>query len=109
MGRVKDYIIRHEEKYGHSPVDMNLVEEFLSDERRQREEWRRKQLDAPKIAELALTSPSLKIIEAIRDQKITLDELHWKDFEDLVAELLTKDGYKVQIGKRTKDGGVDIF
>lgn len=109
MGRVKDYIIWHHGKYGDEPKDMSLVDEFLEDERKDREEWQRKQLDTPKIAELAIASFSLRIVEAIRDKKITLDELHWKAFEDLVAELLAKDGYTVQIGKRTKDGGVDIF
>ncbi len=37
-----------------------------------------------------------------------LSDLHWRDFEKLVAGLMESQGYDVDIGPGTNDGGVDI-
>lgn len=109
MGRVKDYLIWHQGKYGVTPTNMSLVDEFLGDERQQREEWEASKLTRSQISELSIEAPSLKLLLAIQRQEIGLHDLEWMQFEDLVAELLSKDGFEVKLGKRRKDEGVDIF
>lgn len=37
-----------------------------------------------------------------------LSELHWRDFERLIAELLERSGWYVELMAGTKDGGVDV-
>jgi HJR/Mrr/RecB family endonuclease len=54
-------------------------------------------------------SPSFGVLEKLLSGRINLDTLHWREFEELVAELLEKDGYIVDLGPGRKDGGVDIF
>jgi hypothetical protein len=54
-------------------------------------------------------SPFLGVLEKLRERKIDLGGLHWRELEELVAELLEKDGYDVQLGKGRKDGGADII
>jgi restriction system protein len=38
-----------------------------------------------------------------------LYNIHWRDFEHLVAHILEKLGYKIELTRGSKDGGVDIF
>jgi Restriction endonuclease/DnaB-like helicase N terminal domain len=59
--------------------------------------------------ELAHLSPSFHLLEEILEEGSFLDRLHWRAFEELVADLLEKDGYRVQLGPGTKDGGKDII
>jgi HJR/Mrr/RecB family endonuclease len=54
-------------------------------------------------------SPSLHLLEKLRSSQMSLHDLHWRQLEELVAEMLTQDGYHVQLGRGTKDGGVDII
>jgi restriction endonuclease Mrr len=54
-------------------------------------------------------SPSFGILQKLLLGGIKLDTLHWREFEELVAELLEKDGYNVELGKGSKDGGIDII
>jgi restriction endonuclease Mrr len=54
-------------------------------------------------------SPSLPILEKILQGNIDLDSLGWREFEELVADLLSKDGYHVELGPGRKDEGVDIM
>ena len=54
-------------------------------------------------------SPSFPILEKLLRSNLNFDLLHWRDFEKLVAELLLKEGYHVQLGRGTKDNGVDIL
>lgn len=58
--------------------------------------------------EIARLSPSFAILEKIIGGEIDLDSLHWREFEELVADLLTQDGYAVELGPGQKDGGKDI-
>lgn len=55
-----------------------------------------------------VASPSIALLAKIKDQKISLEELHWRQFEEIVAELLEKDGWTVNLRQGSKDGGVDI-
>ncbi len=109
MGRVKDYLIWHQGKYGYDPQDMSRVDEYLEDERNWREEFFVKDLSEQKLASLIVESPSIRILRDLRNNIIDLSDIHWRQFEEIVATLLEKDGYQVSLGKGTKDGGVDIF
>jgi HJR/Mrr/RecB family endonuclease len=57
---------------------------------------------------LSITSPSIGLLKAIADKKLDLYDLHWRQFEEMVAELLRWEGYKVELGPGSKDGGVDV-
>jgi hypothetical protein len=37
-----------------------------------------------------------------------LSELHWRDFEKLIAQLLEKSGWKIELMQGSKDGGIDV-
>lgn len=58
--------------------------------------------------ELSITSPSIGLLKAIADKKVDLYDLHWRQFEEVVAELLKFEGFKVELGPGSKDGGVDV-
>jgi hypothetical protein len=59
---------------------------------------------------LACLSPGFSLLKKILEEPGSfLDRLHWRDFEELIANLLEKDGYQVQLGSGTKDGGKDII
>lgn len=109
MGQAKNYMIWYQGKYGANPEDMSLFDEYLEDQRKEREEWLGNKEASAEVPNLMLYSPSLKIILDIKNEKLSMHDLEWHQFEDIVAELLTKDGYKVIQGTKTKDGGVDIF
>jgi len=57
--------------------------------------------------EILIYAPSIKVLRKLSASN--LDSLNWREFEELVAELLKLDGYKVELGRGTKDGGVDII
>jgi restriction endonuclease Mrr len=56
------------------------------------------------------TSPSAILIarELIEEGRL-LSEMDWREFEKLIAELLEKDGWKIQLLRGTKDGGIDVI
>ncbi len=58
--------------------------------------------------EIARFSPSHRILRQILSKGIRVDDLTWREFERLVAELLEHDGYEIQLMRGTKDGGVDV-
>lgn len=58
---------------------------------------------------IARLSPSFRILEKLLENRINLDNLHWREFEELVAEMLQNDGYEVQLGPGRDDGGKDII
>lgn len=59
--------------------------------------------------EIGYLSPSFRILEKILAGGINLDKIHWRELEELVAELLEKDGYFVELGSGQSDGGADII
>jgi hypothetical protein len=68
------------------------------------------ELTVPVTRELILSrAPSLRILEQLRASHIRLDDLHWRQFEELVADLLSQEGYEVTLGPGRKDGGKDII
>jgi restriction endonuclease Mrr len=74
------------------------------------EEFSSNQLVVPETRlEIAQLSPSFGVLAKILSGGIDLDRLQWREFEELLAELLSRDGYEVQLGPGTKDGGKDLI
>jgi HJR/Mrr/RecB family endonuclease len=63
-------------------------------------------LGSPLIT-LDLVSPELWL--ALSTNPELLRTLHWRDFERVLAGLLEKMEYEIELQRGTKDGGVDIF
>jgi hypothetical protein len=49
-----------------------------------------------------------RILRNIHDYKKTLEELHWRTLEEIVAELLRDLGMEVAVTERSNDGGRDV-
>lgn len=58
---------------------------------------------------ISRSAPSFALLSRLQDKKTNLDELTWREFETLIAELLGLDGYTVQQMRGTKDGGADVI
>jgi len=72
-------------------------------------------LSPSEIECIILPRPSLTVISsfsnlvaAIVDGTRNLIDLHWREFEDLLAEILEKSGWNIRPMGYTKDGGIDI-
>jgi HJR/Mrr/RecB family endonuclease len=59
--------------------------------------------------EIIQLSPSFGVLEKLVEGGIDLSSLHWREFEELIAELLEKDGYSVELGSGRSDGGKDLI
>lgn len=49
------------------------------------------------------------LIDGLNEHKIALPDIHWRQLEELVAELLRRIGLKVMLTKKSHDGGRDII
>jgi hypothetical protein len=58
--------------------------------------------------QIALYAPSYSLLQQFQNEPSTLDQLSWRAFEKLIAGLLERDGYTVELMQGSKDGGVDI-
>ena len=58
---------------------------------------------------IELADSATAIIEALKREQLTLDELNWREMEDVVAELLRARGLAVTVTRRTADGGRDVI
>jgi Restriction endonuclease len=61
------------------------------------------------IPPIAVVSAWQSLAEQIATGSRLLDELHWTEFEDLMAEILETSGWSITPMGYTKDGGVDII
>lgn len=59
--------------------------------------------------EVFVYSPGTLLLYELYKKKISLDDLSWREFEILIAELLEKEGFEITLGRGTKDGGADII
>ncbi|CDZ66902.1 Hypothetical protein NGAL_HAMBI2605_51800 [Neorhizobium galegae bv. orientalis] len=59
-------------------------------------------------ASLQKLAPSLGLLQKVQQRLIQLDDLSWRQFEELIANMLEADGYRVDLMQGTKDGGVDV-
>lgn len=57
---------------------------------------------------VARYAPSFSLLRQLEKNKSAIDELSWREFEKLIATLLERDGYEVELMQGTKDGGVDV-
>ena len=56
------------------------------------------------------TTPSyILLAEQIVRHGRLLEELDWRDFENLVGDLLEKEGWTVEVTQGTRDGGIDVI
>ena len=62
-----------------------------------------------KRVDIAITRVSSAILERIRAQPSLMQQLHWRDFEALIAELFERDGFDVTPTPASGDRGVDMF
>lgn len=53
-------------------------------------------------------APSIGLLQRVQRKLIQIDDLCWREFEQLVAKMLEADGYFVELMKGSKDGGVDV-
>jgi HJR/Mrr/RecB family endonuclease len=113
MARIKDYHIWYHNTHGCAPEGPGLphVEEYLLS---------LKPVESVRITipttltevqstGIDVVSPSIRVILDLQAQRLKLENVDWRQFEELVAELLRNDGYTVNLTKKTRDGGVDIF
>ncbi len=54
-------------------------------------------------------SASAELIDALARDPSVLHQLHWREFEELVAELLSRQGFDVTLTSPSGDRGVDIY
>lgn len=59
--------------------------------------------------QLHALAPSLSLLAKVQHKLLQLDDLTWRQFERLIAQMLEMDGYKVELMRGTKDGGVDVI
>lgn len=70
----------------------------------------RSALDAPATEiRVARFAPSFSLLRQLQNGSAAIDGMPWRDFERLIASLLEKDGYVVELMSGTKDGGVDVM
>jgi restriction system protein len=58
--------------------------------------------------QIARYAPSFSLLRQFHREPAILDQLSWREFEKLIAGLLERDGYTVELMQGSKDGGVDI-
>lgn len=64
--------------------------------------------DPETSARVQLLAPSFGLLHEIQRDLSRVDDLSWREFEKLIATLLERDGYIVDLMRGTKDGGVDV-
>lgn len=66
-------------------------------------------LTAQTQVQLHALAPSIPLLAKVQRRLLKLDELNWRQFEHLIAQMLEADGYQIELMKGTKDGGVDVI
>jgi len=56
-----------------------------------------------------LRDTTTTLVERMRQNDVALERLHWRDLEELVAELLRSMGMKVSVTPGSRDGGRDVI
>jgi hypothetical protein len=50
-----------------------------------------------------------EIFRQVRDNKLRLADITWRQLEELVAEVLARRGFEIKLTKKTRDGGRDVI
>jgi hypothetical protein len=58
---------------------------------------------------IQVTELSTRLLRMLESYPELLKEIHWRTFEEVVAELFAGQGWDVQLTRSSKDGGVDVF
>jgi Restriction endonuclease len=56
-----------------------------------------------------LETIDLALYQTLKEHPDLLRTINWRTFEKLLADLLERSGYEVELQRGTKDGGVDVF
>lgn len=59
--------------------------------------------------QVARFAPSFALLRQLERGCTAIDDMTWREFEKLIATLLEKDGYVVDLMQGSKDGGVDVI
>jgi len=54
-------------------------------------------------------SPSLLALRRLFSKGVDLGKITWRELEEIVGELLSHEGYDVEVGRGTKDNGIDVL
>lgn len=82
----------------------------LSDPVRQESEaWNSSVESSLVISSTGLTLIDPAVLDGIMKEPGLLRTLDWRAFEKLLAQLLEKLGYEIELQRGTKDGGIDLF
>jgi hypothetical protein len=54
-------------------------------------------------------APSLLALRRLFSKGIDLGKITWRELEEIVGELLSLEGYDVEVGRGTKDNGIDVL
>lgn len=50
-----------------------------------------------------------ELTERMKREPEKIKDLHWREFEQLIAEIMEKRGFKTELTPRSNDGGVDVI
>jgi CheY-like chemotaxis protein len=56
-----------------------------------------------------LSATEAAVLEALRRRPVLMRNLHPRDFEELIGELFTRNGFRVEMTPSTHDGGADLY
>lgn len=92
---------------GHVPTNLSVDAEFRFGSELI---FERSIIEAPETEiRIARYAPSFSLLRKLQKGRLgAIDAMSWREFEKLIATLLEKDGYVVELMNGTKDGGVDV-
>lgn len=82
---------------------MNAAKEIIDGVRK------RQGSDDKVLRPLCLERANLEIMKWLSERPNDIDRVHDRSFEAIVAEVISNKGWKVELTKRTRDGGYDIL
>jgi len=60
-------------------------------------------------AETRIYAPSFNVLFTLFNKRIDLNNLSWRQLEEIIAEMLKVEGYQVELRRGSKDGGADVI
>jgi len=60
-------------------------------------------------ARISTFAPSYSLLRSLQRDPGILENLNWRQFEKLIATLLERDGYAIELTRGSRDGGVDVI